>query len=122
LPSEAGFEFPRDRRLLKPDEYRRVFNDGLRSADGRFLVLASPNNLDHARLGLAVSKKNCRRAVDRNRIKRLIRESFRCNQHLMKGLDLVVVTRQGIDQADNRDCLASLNHHWHRLAEKCAHS
>ena len=121
MPSEAGFEFPRDRRLLKPDDYRRVFSDGQRSIDVCFLVLARPNRLSRARLGLAVSKKNSRRAVDRNRIKRVIRESFRIHQHQLEGLDLVVVTRHGIARADNNDCFVSLHEHWQRVAEKCVH-
>jgi ribonuclease P protein component len=106
---------------LKPDDYRRVFSDGQRSSDAYFLVLARPNQLTSPRLGLAVSKKNSRRAVDRNRIKRLIRESFRFHQHQLAGLDLVVVTRHGISRADNSDCFKSLRHHWQKVAEKCVH-
>ncbi|MCU7842234.1 MAG: ribonuclease P protein component [Candidatus Thiodiazotropha sp. (ex Monitilora ramsayi)] len=119
MPSKQGSTFPRCRRLLKPDEYRRVFSDGHRSVDDCFLVLALPNDLASPRLGLAVSKKICRRAVDRNRIKRVIRESFRQNQPELMGLDLVVVGRRGLSQADNRRCFESLSQHWRRVAEKC---
>ncbi|MCU7935978.1 MAG: ribonuclease P protein component [Candidatus Thiodiazotropha sp. (ex Dulcina madagascariensis)] len=115
-PEEA---FPPSRRLLKPDEYRRVFDNGRRSVDKQFLVLGRPNHLDCARLGLAVSKKNCRLAVDRNRIKRLIRESFRQNQALLKGLDLVVVARKGAATAENRRCSHSLGLHWRKMVELC---
>ena len=119
LPSEEGATFPRSRRLLKPDEYRRVFNDGRRSADRHFLVLALPNGLIDARLGLAVSKKTSRRAVERNRIKRLIRESFRLHQRTLCGLDLVVVSRSGAAGSDNSVCFDSLRQHWRRVAVKC---
>ena len=119
MPSEEGAIFPRSRRLLKPDDYRRVFSEGLRSADSLFLVLALPNGMRHARLGLAVSKKNSRQAVDRNRIKRVIRESFRQHQQALAGLDLVVVSRGGIAGSDNKVCFASLSQHWRRVAEKC---
>jgi ribonuclease P protein component len=104
---------------LKPDEYRRVFNDGQRSIDACFLVLARANKLTHARLGLAVSKKISRRAVDRNRIKRLIRESFRNHQEQLAGIDLVVVSRQGVSRTDNSGCFESLRQHWQRVADKC---
>jgi len=120
LPSEEGATFPRSRRLLKPDEYRRVFSDGRRSADSLFLVLARPNGMNDARLGLAVSKKASRRAVDRNRIKRLIRESFRQHQPSLSGLDLVVVSRSGATGSENSACFESLRQHWRRVAEKCA--
>ena len=116
LPGTQGLALPRCRRLLKPDEYRRVFNDGQRSVDDHFLVLARRNDLAIARLGLAVSKKICRRAVDRNRIKRVIRESFRHNQSELMGLDLVVVGRRGLTKADNRSCFDSLQQHWQRVA------
>ncbi|MCG8488561.1 MAG: ribonuclease P protein component [Chromatiales bacterium] len=119
MPISEG-AFPRNRRLLKPDEFRRVFSEGRRSSDRFFLVLAYPNRSVYARLGLAVAKKHCRKAVDRNRIKRIIRESFRLNQARLTGLDLVVVARHGAALADNRDCLNSLQHHWHRIAEQCA--
>jgi ribonuclease P protein component len=119
LPSNQGSQFPRCRRLLKPDEYRRVFNDGQRSADDLFLVLVLKNDLESARLGLAISKKICRLAVDRNRIKRVIRESFRHNQSELVGLDLVVVGRRGLSRADNQCCFESLLKHWQSVAEKC---
>lgn len=120
LPSIEGSNFPRCRRLLKPDEYSRVFKYGQRSADNLFLVLALPNHMSLPRLGLAVSKKNCRRAVDRNRVKRVIRESFRLQQKLLQGLDIVVLSRGGVLQADNHRCFESLRVHWHKVAEACA--
>ncbi|MES9992574.1 MAG: ribonuclease P protein component [Candidatus Thiodiazotropha sp.] len=114
--------FSRRCRLIKPDDYRRVFSDGKRVSDKLFLVLGKPNQLGYGRLGLAVSKKSCRGAVDRNRIKRLIRESFRINQTLLAGLDLVVVSRHGAVNAENRQCLKSLGQHWRKMVELCATS
>ncbi|MGD8911495.1 MAG: ribonuclease P protein component [Candidatus Thiodiazotropha sp.] len=121
MPISDG-SFPRRCRLVKPTDYRRVFNIGERSSDRLFLVLATYNQLDCARLGLAVSKKTSPSAVDRNRIKRLIRESFRQNQTQLCGLDLVVVSRHGAVNAENRQCLKSLGQHWRKVVEKCAAS
>ncbi|MBL3526064.1 MAG: ribonuclease P protein component [gamma proteobacterium endosymbiont of Lamellibrachia anaximandri] len=119
MPAVQG-SFPRRSRLLKPDEYRRVFSRAERSTDKLFLVLARENGLEYARLGLAISKKNTRRAVDRNRLKRLVRESFRQNQELLAGLDIVVLNRRGKLLVENGRYSASLFQHWKRLAEKCA--
>lgn len=112
--------FPRCRRLLNAEEYTRVFSKPKRSSDSLFTVLARPNESDLARLGLAVSKKNTRQAVDRNRIKRLVREDFR---HIdLRGLDFVVMNRQGIEKATNEQIRASLHSHWNKLARLCENS
>ena len=52
-----------------------------------------PNNLAHPRLGLIIAGKVVRRAVGRNRVKRLLREVFRARQQDLVGLDLVVRLR-----------------------------
>lgn len=58
-----------------------------------FIVSVNRNVLPHARLGLAISRKVSKHAVVRNRIKRLIRETFRNQQHQLIGLDIIVVGR-----------------------------
>ncbi|MGD8590431.1 MAG: ribonuclease P protein component [Chromatiales bacterium] len=105
--------------MLKPDDYRRVFSDGQRFVDRNFLVLVRLNGTDAARLGLAVSKKKLRRAVDRNLLKRLIRESFRNHQSMLAGLDVVVVNRGASMSDENGHYLDSLSLHWQRLAKTC---
>ncbi|MCB5190978.1 ribonuclease P protein component [Methylobacillus arboreus] len=86
LPSYA---FKRQAKLLKTDEFSSVFNFRKR-VSGRYLVLHYRyNDLDYARLGLVVGKKVARRAVDRNYMKRVLRELFRFSQHQLPGLDLV---------------------------------
>ena len=51
-----------------------------------------------ARVGIVVAKKNQKKAVHRNRIKRIIRECFRSKQQNLKGLDVVVIVRQGVEK------------------------
>ena len=55
-----------------------------------FQVMGRPNELGHARLGMIVSKRLFARAVDRNRMRRLIRETFRVSAGTLPALDLVV--------------------------------
>lgn len=74
-----------------------------------------------ARLGLAIAKKHVRLAVDRNRVKRLIRESFRRQRNSLKGLDIVVLARPGIEKVDNPTLFASLQQHWQRLRKQASH-
>lgn len=66
-----------------------------------FLLLAIPNALDHSRLGIVVAKKNTRLAVQRNRTKRAIRETFRKKQHTLFSIDAIVLARRGSDQLTN---------------------
>ncbi len=82
-------------------------------------VLAVPNELGHPRLGLAVSKKSARRAVDRNRVKRLAREQFRHAQWSLPAVDLVVMTRPGIADHTNQQISASLARHLAEIKRRC---
>jgi len=71
-------------------------------------------------LGLAVSKRRLKRATSRNRVKRLVRESFRRHQDELRGLDIVVLVKSGLDQVDNPALFDSLERHWRRLADSAA--
>jgi ribonuclease P protein component len=116
LTSRAGNRFSKDNRLLDAADFGRVFKQATRSRDKLFTVLCRPNNSPRARLGLAISKKHCRRAVARNRIKRIIRESFRQQNDRLSGLDLVVINGPATGSASNVEIAASLERHWQRCA------
>ena len=108
--------YPRARRLISGNEFSRVFGGAERSADRFFTVLAKHNELPAARLGLAISRRAAPRAVDRNRLKRLARESFR---HLdLQPLDFVVMARRDAILATNPDVRSSLDRHFRRLSER----
>ncbi|MBZ0335364.1 MULTISPECIES: ribonuclease P protein component [unclassified Marinobacter] len=110
--------FPKSVRLLKPADYGKVFDDvQLKVPHRNFLILAAPNNLGHARVGLIFSKKNLRHAVQRNRIKRQVRETFRLQQDL-PSLDIIVLGRQGLNKLENPDVRSSLNDIWRRVKKK----
>lgn len=109
--------FPPAARLRNPQAFRRVFRRGQRHVDGCFVVIAKGNDLGSPRLGLAIAKRRARRAVDRNRIKRLVRESFRCYADYLPGVDIVVLARSQTVQRDNRSLRNSLDRHWRRVTE-----
>jgi ribonuclease P protein component len=106
---------PREARVRRAGDFA-----ALRQASGRlggrcFSVRWRPNGLDHARLGLAVSKRVSKRAVERNRIKRLVRESFRRARLQLPPIDLVVMAREAAAAAPGPDLLAELDALWRRL-------
>ena len=80
-------------KLRKRWEFERVYNEGRKFVNEVFVIYIAPNDLGINRLGIAVSKK-LGKAVKRNRVRRLIRESFRLlEDKLRKGFDIVVVGR-----------------------------
>ncbi|WP_455198190.1 ribonuclease P protein component [Kaarinaea lacus] len=116
---EEGHTFPRHIRLLTSRDFQRVFRDNkVRVSDNMWSLLARDNDLGHARLGMAISKRVVKNAVQRNRIKRIVRESFRHHQQQLAGLDIVVMCRDGATQANNRELFSSLNRHWKRVIER----
>lgn len=80
---------PSDRsKLRKSAEFRSVYEGGKRF-DGRLMTaFVRHNELDGHRLGITASKRVARRAVDRNRMKRLLREMFRLSGATLQGLEL----------------------------------
>ncbi len=114
-----AFSFPPSVRLREPAEFKRVFAKPERSTDNYFTVLAIVNELKHPRLGLAIAKKHIKRAVDRNKIKRSIRESFRLQQHQIPHLDLVVTARRDAATADSKTLQDSLAKHWLKVTKRC---
>ena len=118
--SSEGNRFTKNHRLLDAAAFGRVFDRATRSRDELFTVLCRRNKQNIARLGLAISKKHCRKATARNRIKRSIRESFRQQQSLLAGLDVVVMNKPRAAMASSREINDSLDRHWKRCSKALA--
>lgn len=83
---------PRAYRLSNHQEIRRVLHLGKKAYGSLFSFISLPNSLEKSRFAVVISKKTASRAVDRNRIKRLVRESLHFNlSHITPGYDSVVV-------------------------------
>jgi ribonuclease P protein component len=118
----SGACLPRRARMAGQQAFASVFAQPAKSSDRYFTVLTRANGLAYSRLGLAISRKVARSAVARNRIKRIVRESFRHYQPQLGGLDWVVMGRAGVTNQANALLFASLQRHWQRLAQLCAPS
>ena len=108
----------RGNRLLTAAAYGRVFEKPNRSRDKWFTVLCRENDTGTARLGLAISKKHCRKAAARNTIKRVARESFRHHKAELEGLDLVVMNQPAAGKATRSELFDSLAGHWTRCRSR----
>ncbi len=108
--------FSKQSRLLKPKQFQQVFAEPKKTSTHSFLAFFRINHLEHSRLGLAVSKKHAKLAVDRNRIKRLIRESYRLNQQNIPNVDIIVLAKKGIIQQPNKALEKQLYGLWKKLA------
>lgn len=106
----AASRFPRTSRLLQAKDYRAVFSNARHKVSCRlFLVLAIPDESGTAKLGLVVSRKNVPSAVQRNRLKRLIRENFRRHRMRLCGASLVVLARKDAHRQPNSALNRKLN-------------
>ncbi|HBG96452.1 MAG TPA: ribonuclease P protein component [Chromatiaceae bacterium] len=128
--------FSRRHRLTRATQYRRVFAKPTKSSDRFFTLLVRTQQVadgetdndvhpglspSHARLGLAISRKCAATAVGRNRIKRLVRESFRTCDCRTWPIDIVIMCRPAASRANNADLQHSLHRLWTKLRElECA--
>ncbi len=78
--------------LKKPSEFSKVYKRGKSFADRNLVLYVFPNDLNHSRLGLSISKK-VGNSVKRNRIRRLIKEAYRLNIQTEAHYDFIVIAR-----------------------------
>lgn len=112
--------YPRELRLLTPAHFQAVFNQPpVKAVSKHLTLLAQPNGLSHPRLGVTVSKRNAKLAVQRNQIKRIIRESFRLKQHKLLGFDIIVIAKPGVTELDNSALRDLSDYLWRKLSKRC---
>jgi ribonuclease P protein component len=87
--------------------------------NGFFAVTARLNDQGHPRLGLAVASKTAGGSVERNRIRRVIRESFRLRQHELPAVDIVVSARTRARGVANRELRVSIDELWSKVKAQC---
>jgi ribonuclease P protein component len=108
-----------DRRLRRSADFKRLYATGRRFGNERFSAVVLANSEGMARLGLSVAARTLRRAVDRNRVRRLIRESFRLHQLRLPAVDIVVGVRNPVREANNSQLRGSLERLWQKISTAC---
>jgi ribonuclease P protein component len=102
--------------MRRPAEFRDVYANGSRIANEMFAVNVLANRTGSARLGLSIAARTIGGAVRRNRVRRLIRESFRVHRHQLPAVDIVVSARAPARAASRTELRAALAQLWLRIA------
>lgn len=117
-PSGEPQRFRPSDRLKKRYEFRRVQLNGRRIHTAHFLIVVQPNASPNTRLGITVTKK-VGSAVERNRIKRVVREVFRRNRSLFPAKhDVVFIAKRGAADIDYESLLNELRGASRKLRQK----
>ncbi|MGI2155276.1 ribonuclease P protein component [Shewanella oncorhynchi] len=114
----TSYTFSRELRLLTPAQFKSVFSNPIKASSAEITLLAIPNTEQHPRMGLTVAKRYVKRANQRNRIKRVIRDSFRLNQHDIPHLDIVVLVRNGVMDMENAEINKLIEKLWRKLSRR----
>ena len=96
------FVFSQHNRLVEKQEFDYVFAKPYKAKHQWLLALSRSNQRPYARLGIIIAKSRVPRSVDRNLIKRVVRESFRIHQEMVKGLDIIVLIRSECIPLDDK--------------------
>lgn len=112
--SPKRFALDAQRRLRRKAQFERLLRSGeRRTIDGyTFFFVRRPAG--RPRLGILISRKHAARAVDRNRIKRCIREAFRLEQRNLGPIDLLVRPPYAVRASD--EIVRALREHLCRLS------
>ena len=110
-----NFSYPPSRRLKKPADFKRVYQNKQWGGTQHFTYNVRACASGQTKFGVTVSKKVSKNAVDRNRIKRQIKEFLRLHQHQLNSAELVVTAKPGCAKADDQQRYSSLEQLWEKI-------
>ena len=117
-----NYSFLKKAHLRQKTCFDRVFKSKKRLNGSLGAMRYVANDLDYSRLGIIISKKNMRRAVDRNRLRRILREQFRHHQHQLMGFDLVFVAFKEAREAERSECHQCIDQLFNMLVKRSSRS
>lgn len=117
--SPVDAEFSKQHRVRKPNDYKSLFKRGRRLRDPLLTLVFHPDFGSLSRLGLAISGKAVASSVQRNRIKRQIREYFRKHHQDLPGCDLVFTAQAAAADANTRELRQSIEALWQQMLQRC---
>ena len=116
MNNAQSYGFDKSIRLVNSKQYSKVLGKGKTQRNPLFVMVSLPNGAQKGRLGITVSKKVSKKAVARNRIKRLIRETYRHCHARLPSEDIVIIARAHAAKADNRLIRETLTKQWAKIS------
>lgn len=113
----SSLTFPKNRRLLRPAEFRWVYQQAVRFSNDNLTLAVRLNTNNKARIGFGFTKKKVKTAVKRNQLKRICRESFRQAARSLPAVDIVVMARGPVLQVKPSQLHATLESLWAKLRQ-----
>jgi ribonuclease P protein component len=104
----GAFSYPRSARILNKKQYNQAFKKGAVVRTPAVVMYARPVQTEAARLGVIISKKSASKAVDRNRFKRLCKNTFRLKRNLLLSKDFVILARPKAKYLSNQELVQCL--------------
>ncbi|NOX28322.1 MAG: ribonuclease P protein component [Gammaproteobacteria bacterium] len=118
--SRASFQFSRCYRLVHKNDFQRVFDQPVRAGSRYLTMLARPNELGHARMGVIIGKRSAKLAVQRNWFKRTVREAFRLRRESLASCDYLIIAKPGIAKQNRVQVRQWLDQSWQKLQRRGA--
>ncbi|QEP42539.1 ribonuclease P protein component [Ectothiorhodospiraceae bacterium BW-2] len=107
-------------RVVSSAEFGGLIRYGRRIHGNLLSIRWRLNRLDHPRIGLTIPKRHLKRAVDRNRIKRQLRECFRLQQHQLQPVDIIVMLMQHPTPEEQQQLCQLITEQWQPLRNSAA--
>lgn len=108
------FTLTKELKLIKTNQFNFVFQQNKKLSISNIILLSRLNIVKYPRLGISISKKKIKKSHERNRIKRIIRESFRLNQHIIFYMDFIFIVKKNIIHLNNNIIIETLEKLWKR--------
>ena len=111
-----SYSFTNRERLHTASQFQRVFKQANKSTSESFIMLFRKNNVGFPRIGIVVAKRKVKQAVDRNLIKRIIKESFRLSKAKLPPYDFIVILKKPVANIQRDSLRKELNIFWQSFA------
>lgn len=119
-PVRTRLSFQRSQVLRTGAQFQGIYRQGRRFGNELLTAAVSANPTGTPRLGLSIAARTVGNAVARNRLRRVIRESFRLHQLELPAVDIVIGARNAARAAAADAVRASLSKLWQQIIETCA--